>query len=182
MLVARELKDALKSGQISFSGRLRGDSFLLSLGNVLQLFSGSVRVVDPFDMRSVHEAYEEPRIDWREYELPPARAILVSTAEQVALSSAYIGFLTTLSHVARLGIAAHMSSSVVSPHFCGNICLEISNYAPFAVRLRQDMPIAKMLVASLSSAAEQPEARTGTLLYGNADLRSRYPEEFRHGQ
>lgn len=179
MFSETDLRDAIRRGSVKFTGVIRGDALLVSLGDLLQPFSPTATVVDPFSQESVEAGYAAPLDDWGIYDLTPGSTVLVKSAEEIALTSAVVGWLATLSHIARLGLAAHLASPVLSAHFEGPVCLELHNTAPYAIRLREGMAIAKIVISSMSSPSNPPRPDSGTALYAGRDLRSRYAFEFR---
>jgi dCTP deaminase len=170
---------AEEEGRLAFTGTIRGNALLLSLGRDLVRFRRVQGIVDPMSEESVNAGYGTS-FDWDTFDLDPGGSALVSAAEHVRVGPGLLGTIGTLSHVARLGLFAHLGSPFIEPGFSGNIALELFNASPNTVRLRQGMPVAKVFLFEFVRSDEVP---CGAPFYGNArghrvDLRSRYFEEF----
>lgn len=183
MLSGRKIRDLLNCGEIAFTGTVRGDALLLTLGEHLQEFAEEPGATDPFQECSVKSAYRSARRMWDTYTLQPGCGVLISASEHLQLGANIAGIIGTLSHVARLGLFAHFASPLVSPRYQGNLCLELFNAAPHALLLRMGMPVAK--VALFRTEGTDPDHGLGAVpfFYNSApgvdvDLRSKYFEEF----
>jgi len=146
MLLKEDLELSLHQGYIQFSGEIRKDSFLLTLGEYTQSFGEYQTVVDPYDMNSVRNAYGEIQHHWKQIEIKPHQLVLVSTQEFLGLDNRHFALISTLSHVARLGLMAHTSSFFVDRGYKGYLTLEVINLSPHIILLRQNMPFAKVVI------------------------------------
>lgn len=114
--------------------------------------------------------------------LEPNAFVLATTLESVALPKDLVGFLSGLSHLARIGISIHLDAAIVSPLFGAGcptrITLEISSHNPAPLILQVGMPICHLALATTTSCSlaslsldlqksvyEGLPSPTGTLLY-----------------
>lgn len=181
ILIKEDLEQALVDGRIHFTGTIRKDSLLLTLGEQIQYFNEKPRIIDPFSFDSINELYGETISNWGYTNLKPNQLILISSAEFVKLDHHHHAFISTLSHVARLGLMSHASSSYVDPCFEGYLTLEIKNLTPHTFILRQGMPIAKLIIIenTCPNSTKTEQRATYKKYYGNADsLRSKFAHEF----
>jgi deoxycytidine triphosphate deaminase len=183
MLSGKSIRREISKGKIDFTGTIRGNSLLLSLGRHLLEFQSGSDIVEPWRVESIYETYLPARFDWATYDLPPMQGVLISALEYLHLPANLGGSIGTLSHVARLGLFAHYSSQWIGPRYAGHICLEILNISKQIIRLKQGMPVAKIvLFKSINTDPETgPEAIPfyySTPPETNIDLKSRYFEEF----
>jgi len=184
MLSGQRIHSAIMNTDIAFSGAVRGNSLLLTLGRNLQEFTDRPGlVVEPWEEASASEGYASAKRDWETYDLLPRRSVLISAREHIRLPADIAGAIGTLSHVARLGLFAHFASPFVGPRFSGYLCLEILNVSGHILRLKEGMPVAKVVL--FRTEGTDPEQGIGSIpFYYNSqpddriDLRSRFFEEF----
>jgi dCTP deaminase len=90
----------------------------------------------------------------REIELTPGELILANTYERLALSPSVAGILSTLSHLARLGVTVTSGSTWVNPGFGETeptaLTLEISNVNRVPIVLDSGMPVCHLAFAEVS--------------------------------
>lgn len=184
MLSGQKIRRAIALSQVEFTGQVRGNALLLTLGSDLQAFRENENlVVEPWSEYSVSEGYDTPMRHWQTYDLLPSRAVLVAAREYLRLPAGLAGIIGTLSHVARLGLFAHLASPLVAPCFSGYICLELFNVSGHILRITPGLPIAKVvLVRSVGTDPEHgpdsiPSPYNSSRGVGS-DLRSRLFEEF----
>src|SRR5437660_1287379 len=128
MLSGQKIKQALTNSELEFTGVVRGNSLLLTLGSELQEFvEREDLIVEPWSESSVNEGYAAAKKEWQMYDLLPGRSVLVAAREFLRLPPDLAGIIGTLSHVARLGLFAHFASPLVGPRFSGYLCLELLN-------------------------------------------------------
>ncbi|XVV39332.1 dCTP deaminase [Streptomyces sp. CA-100214] len=60
-----------------------------------------------------------------------------------------MGMIGGLSHLARVGLAVHVTSPFVLPGWNGHLTLELVNTGPAVLRLHHGMPLARLLVFAL---------------------------------
>jgi len=169
-------------GDLEFSGQVRKDSLLLTLGNYAQFLAESTDTIDPFRAQSLDQMYDPLVSGWTEIELGPQQFILVAAAEYLRLDDRHYALMSTLSHVARLGLIAHGTSFFIDRGYQGHVTFEIYNLTTHTIVLRQKMPFAKLIVFRHEGLARQGAQRAVEVRshYGKPDqLRSRFFDEFR---
>jgi deoxycytidine triphosphate deaminase len=178
MLSARSITWLIKKGVLEWDGQLRGDGLLLTLGSPLQPMSAPVSlVVDLADQSSIDDLYGEPLGPWTTYDLVPGAMLLGPVRESLRLRAGLMGMIGGLSHLARLGLAVHVTSPFVLPGWNGHLTLELVNTSPAVLRLRYGMPLARLLVFGVDGPG--PDDAEPHPFYGReTDLRSRYADEF----
>ncbi|MFF0481897.1 hypothetical protein [Streptomyces sp. NPDC004435] len=181
MLSATSISSAIEQGTMDWDGQLRGNGLLLSLGAPLQpLIDRGRQVIDLADQSSIDSLYGEPVTEWETYELAPGGVLLGAVAEPLRLGGALMGMIGGLSHLARVGLAVHVTSPFVMPGWNGHLTLELLNTGPAALRLHHGMPVARLVVFALEGV--QDDETTPHTFYGRAaDLKSRYADEFTVG-
>ncbi|MER5774822.1 hypothetical protein ABT144_11095 [Streptomyces sp. NPDC002039] len=174
MLSAASIKDHINSGAVTWDGELRGDGLLLKLGGPIQPIVAPDAVVDLADQAGIDTLYGPQIADWTTYDLAPGQMILAPASEPVSLGPDVVGMIGGLSHLARVGLAIHVTSPFVLPGWAGHLTLELVNHSPATLRLHHGMPLAR-LVLQLRGGGP---AATAHPFYGRpADLRSRYADE-----
>jgi deoxycytidine triphosphate deaminase len=178
MLTAREIATQVELGEIEWSGEMRGDSLLLRLGSPIQslVVPGSGLMADLADQASIDALYEPPRHDWNTFDLAPSRMALCQAQLPLRLGAGSAGAIGTLSHLARVGLAAHLTSPWVMPGWDGHLTFELFNASPAALRLRRGMPVARLAIFRMDGAV-QPVSRH-PFYGGSGHLGSRYADEF----
>jgi deoxycytidine triphosphate deaminase len=178
MLTAAEIGNQAELGEIEWSGEMRGDSLLLHLGSPLQplIGSDSGQVVDLGDQASIDALYDPPQDDWHTFDLAPGRLALCLAQRSLRLGAGLAGAIGTLSHLARVGLATHITSPWVMPGWDGHLTFELCNTGPAILRLRYGMPVARLVIFRMVGAI-QPVSRH-PFYGGMGHLGSRYAEEF----
>ena len=175
MLSKKEIIEKIEKNELYFSGRLRGSTLLLSLGSTILPFSKKKTIIEPWNKEKVIAAYADPILNWDIFDLEPQTTVLCSVLEELSIRSNIAGEIGTLSHIARLGLFAHLGSPFVDAGFDGYLTLELFNASPHIFRLRFGMPIAKLVLFSLSSSIRGLKANK----YGSSEnIGSLYYEEF----
>lgn len=174
MLSAASIKDLISSGAVMWDGELRGDGLLLKLGGPIQPLVTPDAVVDLADQASIDSLYGPQITDWTHYDLAPGQMILAPASEPVALGPDVTGMIGGLSHLARVGLAVHVTSPFVLPGWAGHLALELVNHSPATLRLHHGMPLARLLLQARGGghpAAAHP-------FYGQpTELKSRYADD-----
>ena len=183
MLSGVRIRDSLQRGTLSFTGQVRGNGLLLSLGSHLLEFAHITQCVEPWQETSVTQGYERQQDAWEHYELGSGNCLLIAAQEHLALPPHIGGAIGTLSHMARLGLFAHFASPFVAPGYQGYLALELLNVSPNRIRLRPGLPVAKVIL--FLTDGTDPEAGEGSIPFWysstadeQVDLRSRFPDEF----
>jgi deoxycytidine triphosphate deaminase len=179
MLTASEIGVQITLGEIAWPGELRGDGLLLRLGSPLQPLADPGQVIDLASQDSINTLYPDPLNDWDEFELAPGRMALCAAAESLRLGAGFAAAIASLSHLARVGLATHVTSPWVMPGWDGHLAFELVNAGPATLRLHPGMPVARAVIWGMDGAASQPVPHA---CYGRpANLGSRYAEEFGSG-
>ncbi|MGW8356520.1 dCTP deaminase [Streptomyces wedmorensis] len=181
MLSATSISSAIEQGRMGWAGELRGSGLLLSLGASLQpLVVQDRQVIDLADQSSIDRLYGNPVSEWETYELVPGEVLLGAVAEPLWLGAGLMGMIGGLSHLARVGLAVHVTSPFVMPGWNGHLTLELVNTGPATLRLHHGMPVARLIVFALDGVEER--AAAPHMFYGRAAaLKSRYADEFTVG-
>lgn len=176
MLAAGEIAKQIRRGEIAWSGELRGDGLLLRLGAPLQPLADPGHVIELADQDSVDALYAEPLDDWGEFDLSSGQMVLCAVGQPLRLGAALAAGIAGLSHLARIGLAVHITSPWVMPGWDGYLTLELHNVGPATLRLRQGMPVARAVIWRVSGDARAPvpHGHYG----GSRQLGSRYAVEF----
>ncbi|MQS38427.1 dCTP deaminase [Streptomyces katsurahamanus] len=178
MLSAESITWLIKQDALEWPGQLRGDGLLLTLGSPLQpLTAPSTQVIDLADQASIDDLYGEPVADWTSYEMMPGEMLLGAVEQPLRLGAGLMGMIGGLSHLARVGLAIHVTSPFVLPGWNGHLTLELVNTGPAVLRLHHGMPLGRLLVFALDGPRSDDVASHP--FYGReADLKSRYADEF----
>jgi deoxycytidine triphosphate deaminase len=177
MLTAAAIADLRDDGEIGWGGRLRGDALLLELGGPLQpLAAEGAGTVDLAEQDSIDRLYRPALPDWHGFDLQPSQLVLCQVGQPLRLGSSHAGAIGTLSHLARVGLATHVTSPWVLPGWDGHLTLELLNVGPAPLRLRRGMPVARLLLFALDGPVAPAVAHH---FYGaTSHLGSRYALEF----
>jgi deoxycytidine triphosphate deaminase len=137
LLIGDALKRCIVTGKFKFSGEVRKDSLLLTLGEHLQLMTTEAKIIDPYNPESLNSAYGNVVDHWHQIYIEPHQFILITVAEYLKLGNRHFGIISTLSHVARLGLMAHAGSYFVDRYFEGYLTLEVTNLTHHTFMLYQ---------------------------------------------
>ena len=88
--------------------------------------------------------------------LSPLQFALGSTLEAVRLSADLCARIEGKSSLGRLGLFVHSTAGFVDPGFVGTLTLELTNVAPYPIRLWPGMKIGQLCVMRLTSPAQMP--------------------------
>jgi deoxycytidine triphosphate deaminase len=176
MLTASEITVQIGRGEIAWPGELRGDGLLLRLGSPLQALTDPGHPIDLADQDSINALYADPAHDWDEFDLAPGHMMLCAVSQPLRLGAGLAAAIATLSHLARVGLATHITSPWVMPGWDGHLTLELLNTGPATLRLHQDMPVARAVIWRMYGATwdRVPHAHYGRI----GHLGSRYAAEF----
>lgn len=181
MLSADAITWLCERGDLEWLGRRRGDGLLLTLGSpLLPLAVPRAPVVDLADQASIDGLYGEPVAEWQTYDLGPGEMVLCAVEEPLRLGARLMGVIGGLSHLARVGLAVHVTSPFVLPGWNGHLTLEIVNAGPAVLRLHRGMPVGRVLVFAVNGPRDH-EADAHPYYGRDTDLSSRYADEFRVG-
>lgn len=125
----------------------RPASIILRLGSEIIRFRPSIDPIDPYSKESVERNTFEKE-SFRETIISTHSFVLVSTLESITLPKNFLGFISTLSHIARLGLNVHNGALFVQPGFGSTepstLSLEIYNHNPAPIKLYAGMPICQL--------------------------------------
>jgi deoxycytidine triphosphate deaminase len=176
MLTASEITAQVGRGEIAWPGELRGDGLLLRLGSPLQPLTDPGQVIDLASQDSINHLYTEPLHGWDMFELAPGRMALCAASQPLRLGAMFAAAIASLSHLARVGLAAHVTSPWVMPGWDGHLTLELLNTGPATLRLHREMPAARAIIWRMDGATRVPVPHAH---YGRpGHLGSRYAAEF----
>jgi deoxycytidine triphosphate deaminase len=165
---------ALHSGQLQFTGAMRGDGLLLSAGACLLRLRPNDDVVDPLAPDDIARMYRSVEESWGAYILNPQELVLIQSKESIAIGQSLIGVIGTLSHVARIGLMAHLASPFINPGFFGYVTLEVFNASCSPIKISEGMPLAKIMIARFTQGRTAPKRS----FYGEyGALGTRYSED-----
>jgi deoxycytidine triphosphate deaminase len=176
MLTASEISVQMERGDIYWPGEMRDDALLLRLGLPLQPLADPGHVVDLADQDSIDDLCLAPAHDWDTFDLMPGQLALCAASEPLRLGAGFAAAIATLSHLARVGLATHVTSPWVMPGWDGHVTMELLNMGPATLRLRRGMPAARAVIWRMDGAVR---ARAPHACYGRPTrLGSRYAAEF----
>jgi len=181
MLLQTELERRLSTGELAFSGQVRKDSLLLTLGEYAQLTSSGSKVIDPYNSQSLGELYGKLITEWDQIELGPHQFFLISSAENLRLDDHHYAFMSTLSHIARIGLMSQPTSFFIDRGYEGHITFEIANLTSHTLLLYRSMPFAKLIIFRTDSLIHdsQNNISNHNFYYGKPnELQSRFCYEF----
>ena len=82
-----------------------------------------------------------------------------------------ICFVDGKSTKARTGILVHFTAPTIHAGWHGNIVLEIANLGPFTFVLQEDVVVAQVTVATISSIPERTQKEAGSQTLDQANVR-----------
>jgi dCTP deaminase len=101
---------------------------------------------------------------------------LCCATQPLRLGAAFAAAIASLSHLARVGLATHITSPWVMPGWDGHLTLELFNAGPATLRLHQGMPVARIVIWRMDGSTRDPVPHAH---YGHpGHLGSRYATEF----
>ena len=178
VLSDRDIKKALKTGEINFSPapdlktQLGSCSVDLCLGNTFRVFEHSKHsLIDPFSKTAKETEFtREIKVeDEKAFIMQPGDFVLAVTKERISISPKLLGRLEGRSSLGRLGIVVHSTASVFDPGWDGQAVLELGNLGRLPVALYPGMRICAMTFEQLSSEAEVPYGKKEKAKYKNQE-------------
>jgi len=125
----------------------------LRLGDEFRVFKSTSEAF--IDSRNPKE-YTECIKSGEKFIIHPNEFILGITMERVRLPADVAAYVDGKSSLGRLGVTAHITSSLVEPGWDGRLVLEIANLGKMPVVLYPGMKICKLVLMRMSSASERP--------------------------
>src|SRR5437879_13436819 len=117
-LSATEIRSEVESGRLvidPFSpDLLKPASYVLRVSDRWRLWKKTGASIDPWSSQSA-EDHLESVTQQPTFDIPPLGFVHASTIERVSLPDDLAGILSTLSHLARFGLSAHLNPFLVSP-------------------------------------------------------------------
>lgn len=130
-------------------------------GRFWRFKKGFVRRKIDLDKTDFRDATEEVVSD--SIELAPGEMCLGLTIERITLPDDIIGHLEGRSRYARMGLAVHVTSSLVQPGSDNRQVLEIVNLSPARLVLHKGMHISQVYFERLDSPTSKPYAKFGKI-------------------
>ncbi len=156
----QEIKEMLKKKKIVITPMPKEDQFGpasidLTLSNEFYIpkteFFGKVIDLEQIDYKDYYTIEKKDTIM-----LKPGELILGKTLERIRLSDDVIGFMDGRSRFARLGLAIHVTSSIIQPGSNLRQILEIVNLSGMVMRLRKGMRITQVTFQKLNTPTKKP--------------------------
>ncbi|MFD6612921.1 hypothetical protein ACFWD1_29055 [Micromonospora chalcea] len=181
MLTAAQIARLISCGEMAWDGELRGDALLLRLGAPLQnlVCADPPNIVDLADQDSISSLYGPAQPRWSSYDLKPHQLALCPASQSLRLGAGLVGAIASLSHLARVGLATHITSPWVLAGWNGHLTLELKNHGPATLRIYRNMPVARLVLFRMAGplTAAKPHPYYGTDA-DSSHLGSRFADEF----
>jgi dCTP deaminase len=88
--------------------------------------------------------------------IEPGQFLLLSTTEHIRLSTRFAGRVDGKSSWGRRGLLIHITAGFIDPGFEGHLTLEVFNCGQQAVHVRDQAPIAQLVVEQLTEEPLSP--------------------------
>lgn len=161
----REIVSLLKNRTIVITPHVRDDqigqaSIDLTLSDSFWTFKKKYagKKVD-LEKVSFSDATEEKKAN--SITLKPGELVLGITKEKITLPPNIMGILEGRTRYARMGLAVHVTSSIVQPGSSNRQVLEIVNMAPFPIVLHTGMRVSQIVFEKLETPTSKPYSRFG---------------------
>ncbi len=138
----------------------------LRLGSTFRVFKRvqrSVRVSEGLDVDEFTTKVD--LLPGEVLEVSPGELVLGCTLERIRLPPGFAGTLTGRSRFARLGLAVHVSSSLVQPGVDNVQVLEILNNSPYPIELEPGVRVCQLML-------HRVEGRAGSVYEGKYKFQS----------
>lgn len=157
-LTANDIRDAVGSGQVVIepfeASLLKPASYVLRFSNKWRRW---IKSDEPILVWSgeASKNHLSPVETADEVLISPGEFVLASTTEAISLPRDLVGWISTLSHLARFGISIHNDSFLVSPNFGAGeptpLTLEIHSTNPSPLRIKSGTPACHLAFARATS-------------------------------
>ena len=171
ILPDHEIMSMIKAGRIvidpadGIEERIHPACLYLRLGDEFRLFKYTQEpFIDSKDPKSYTEAM---KTNGKPIILHPKEFILGITMERIKLPADIAAYVDGRSSLGRLGITAHITSSLVDPGFEGRLVLEISNLGKMPVTIYPGSKVCKLVFMKLTSPAKVPYNKLPDAKYAN---------------
>ncbi|MFA6035989.1 MAG: dCTP deaminase, partial [Candidatus Micrarchaeia archaeon] len=161
----RDIHKYLNSGRIRIAplpadAQIGPTSVDLTLSDEFWVFRKGVKKVDLSTVK--HEKVLQ-KVKAEKMVLKPGEMILGKTLERITLPADICGKLEGRSRYARLGLAIHVSSSLVQAGSDNHQILEIVNLSPTTITLHAGLRVCQVMFMHLSSPADKLYAKVGDI-------------------
>lgn len=182
MLSHGEILRAIEAGEIVIDPLtpelIKRNSYVLRLG-------GQFRRIEPDGVIDVRDADSLERNAGKEFEAASVEVnstslVLASSFEKIALAPHFVGVLSGITNVARLGTLVHATSAYVNAGYGwghpGRVVFELATVGSLRVELYRGLPICHLAIFRLEEATTyaKPSARTGQDAPGKSDLMAQF--------
>ncbi len=147
-------------------GQIQAACIDLRLGSEFRVFRHTSEAF--IDSRNPKE-YTERVSSAEKFIIHPNEFILGITMERVKLPDDIAAYVDGKSSLGRLGVTAHITSSLVEPGWDGRLVLEIANLGKMPVTLYSGMKICKLVLMRMTSASEKPYGARAETKYKGQD-------------
>lgn len=166
-----EIRELLKSGKVKVEpaedGQIQAACIDLRLGSEFRVFKHTHEAF--IDSRNPKEYTECCSAGDRPFIIHPHEFVLGITQERVSLPDDIAAYVDGRSSLGRLGVTAHITSSLVEPGWDGRLVLEITNLGKMPVTLYPGMKVCKLVLMRMSSPSEKPYGRREETKYKGQD-------------
>ena len=165
-----EIRELLKEGKVIIEpvedSQIQAACIDLRLGGEFRVFKHAAEAfIDSANPREYTECVKSEGM----FVIHPGEFILGITMERVSLPPDIAAYVDGKSSLGRLGVTAHITSSLVEPGWDGRLVLEIANLGKMPVSLYPDMKICKLVLMRMSSASEKPYGARNETKYKGQD-------------
>ncbi len=165
ILSDRDIRKYLNSGRIRITPppsdeQIGPTSVDLTLSDEFYVFKKGVKKVD---LSTVKHGDVLQKVNAKKMVLKPGEMILGKTLERITLPADMCGKLEGRSRYARLGLAIHVSSSLVQAGSDNHQVLEIVNLSPTTITLHAGLRVCQIMFMHISSPADRPYAKFGDI-------------------
>jgi len=162
-----DIKNAIKQKKIIFEPEICEEqigpsSVDLTLDGIFWVFKKKY-LGKAVDLQKIDFKQATEKIEAKKITLLPNQMCLGITKEKITLANDIIGFLEGRSRYARMGLAVHVTSSLIQPASSNHQVLEIVNFAPFAVTIHEGMRISQVVFETLKTPTKKPYAKFGKI-------------------
>jgi dCTP deaminase len=162
-----EIEAGISSGEIRIDPfkleLMKPASLTLCLGNRSRRFKKQDSVIEVWSPSKSHDFFENVECG-PDLLIVPGEMVLAATVEKVGLAHHLLGIISTLSHLARIGLSVHRNSFVVNPGFGieepTELALELTSCNPNTLVLRAGMPMCHLLVARIQPGIDSSKYRS----------------------
>ncbi|MEM4348284.1 MAG: dCTP deaminase [Candidatus Anstonellaceae archaeon] len=165
VLSNQDIKAEIKRGRLKFFPKLSEDqigpsSVDLTLSGTFWVFKGKY-LGKTVDLSKVGFQQAIQKHKGNCITLAPGQMCLGVTKERISMPNDLIGTLEGRSRYARMGLAVHVTSALVHPGSNNRQVLEIVNFAPFAVTIKEGMRISQVVFERLETPTSMPYSKYG---------------------